>query len=672
VERRRPPNRLLPGSRSQNRLVAGRTRTLRLRKEDSNVGHSTAGSGAITAIDQPATTVEHNGWRRYLPSSVPAATLLAWPSTALLGYGILRMANVNPLTVQGVSLPLAVGVAGAVVLTGLAWRWDRLWLIGIAVGGYAGWATTTVLAALYGTPYGFGSLRGDAGRMSALVMHFSTTWHNTDAADPSLTAEYPPLYPMLVGRLSAMTGRQGWMLLGKAQAFLIGAVVVVAFLLWQRLVHPALALVIAVSFVPAQGEPSKANEILAMVVLVPWLLMTFCPPPGRRRLNAVAAGVLGGLTVPWFPNLLMVSLLGVAGMAGYGWWTSRERTRYLIHVALTAGIAFVLASWYLVPLLAAYHSGHPDVVADTYRSGTLAADPLQLLTTTGDLFNVLRVLGVLGTVLLIRRAWWAAPLTILLVGTQIVRVLVLVRFIETGHAFVLFYSRYLVSYLTLVAGLLVTARMILWMSRRAVVRETPELAIRPAVVVAVATFVSLLGFTSWTVWAPGPRGQADSATAGAGQLTYSTLAHAQLLPDGRRVHFSTKVTDPLFPTSSVVAAVRQVLGQHADPRVLCYDQRLFAFQPWRNWLPPSRTSSSALIRWDSRNAILGQLAKISDPAAFAAASDRTPFGSIDVFVLAPSAKGWTFDHVTFQNSQFTDAHFVRQRLSDGTLVVIRR
>lgn len=48
---------------------------------------------------------------------------------------------------------------------------------------------------------------------------------------------------MIVGRVAALAGRQAWGLLGTAQALLISAAVLAAFLIWRRLVpaHVALA-----------------------------------------------------------------------------------------------------------------------------------------------------------------------------------------------------------------------------------------------------------------------------------------------------------------------------------------------------------------------------------------------------------------------------------------------
>ena len=629
----------------------------------------------VLAADTPVMPPTRSGWQRVLPSPIVTACLVAWIVTALLGYGIVRLWNVNPLTVQGVTMPLSIGTGGALILTGLAWRFRSDWIIGIGAGAYAGWATTTVAAALNGTPYGYGNLIGDAGRMSALVTHFTKTWHNTDASDPSLPSEYPPLYPMLVGRVAAILGRPGWTMLGKAQEVLIGAVVVAAFVLWLRLVHPALALAIAVVFPPALAEPSKVNEILALVVLIPTLLGTFVPPRTGKRLNPVVAGVITGLMVPWFPNLLIVSIFGVIAVICYGWWRSAERRSYLVRVAITVGVAFVLASWYIIPLVHGYLTGHPEVVADQYLTSSLAVDPLRLFTTSMDLFNVLSVIGIVGTVLLIRRAWWAPPLTLFLVGTQVFRVVLLARLTSTGHAFVLFYSRYLATYTTMVAGLLVVSRLIVWLMRRAQSWERgATLALRPTVVVAVAAFVSVAGFTAWTMWAPSPRGLNNRVTdtTGSGR-NLATLAHAELLPDGRRVKMSTHVTSHEFPTNKVIDTVRATLGKNANPIVLCYDQRLFAFEPWRDWLPPSRTSSNALVRWDTRFALLQRLSTITDPVAFAEATDHTEFGAIDVFVLRSGGSYWTStDGIHFQLNQFSDPSFVITRLTPTLLIVVRR
>lgn len=605
-----------------------------------------------------------------------AATWASWLVSALLGWTVVRTFDVNPLLTQGVGLPITIGVLGAFVLTGLAWRPRPMWLIGVCAGSYAGWATTTIFAALNGTPFGYGGMQADAGRMAALVMHFSTTWHNTDAADPSQPAEYPPLYPMILGRISAIIGRPGWMLLGDAQAFLIGLTVVLGFLLWQRLVHPVTALVISVIFVVSLGEPSKAYEALALVVLLPWLLLAVCPPRGRP-MNPVLSGVIGGLMVPWFPSLLMASFLGIMALAWYGWRISAERRQYLIRLAITAGVAFLCASWYIVPLVVAYSSGRAQVVADEFRAAGLVQDPLQLVVLGSDAFAFLRWAGVLGAVLLLRRAWWSPPLILLTVGTQVVRALVFLRFAGTGHAFILFYSGYVVSWTTVVAGVLVTGRFVVWLARRAQAAGPPRLAVRETLVTLVAVSVCLIGATSWSNWAPAPRGLVDQRTlsnqaALGDQFNLAAIAHSERRPNGTAVRFPTPTLT--FPLNDVriVQTVDAILGPNAKPLVLSFDQRLFSYQPWPDWLPPDREASSALVRWDSRFAELQHLAAISAPQRFAAATAATSRGRIDVFYFLARSFAWRAISVSFHPAQFSPAQFAVSRFADGTVLVVRR
>src|SRR6185437_2099296 len=142
-----------------------------------------------------ATRARHAGWEWLRSGAVGWIALLTWAVCLALGVVFVRALGVNPLTSHGVVLPLAIGIPIGMAGFALAARVRSTWVVGVALGAYAAWAGTTIAAALVGTPYGFGIIAGDAGRMSALVMHFSTTWHPGDAADPSLAPEYPPLYP---------------------------------------------------------------------------------------------------------------------------------------------------------------------------------------------------------------------------------------------------------------------------------------------------------------------------------------------------------------------------------------------------------------------------------------------------------------------------------------------
>ena len=62
-------------------------------------------------------------------------------------------------------------------------------------------------------------------------------------------------------------------------------------------------------------------------------------------MNPMLAGVIAGLMLPWFPNLLMLSILGVLALVYYGWRMSIDRRGYLIRLAITVwgdGSGFVV------------------------------------------------------------------------------------------------------------------------------------------------------------------------------------------------------------------------------------------------------------------------------------------------------------------------------------------
>jgi hypothetical protein len=610
-----------------------------------------------------------------LPSSVTVAAVISWLLTLASGAVIVKRWDLNPLTTQGVVMPIAVGVLGGMVLLGVALLVRRAAVIGVVAGAYAGWIGMTILAMLNGTPYGYGHLTGDAGRMSALVMHFTTTWHNSDAANPDLPAEYPPLYPMLVGRVAALTGRSGWALLGVAQPVLVSAAVLLAFLLWKRMLPATHALLAASTVTLALAEPSKCNEIVALAVFVPFVLASFTPPPGVRPLNPLAAGAIAGLMVPWYPNLLMLGLLGVGAVMVYGWWQAESRRAYALRAAAVTLVAFVVASWYIVPLAREYATGTTDVVADLYLSGSLADRPFTIFTETpGVVFTVvvfaLQVIGVVGAVALLRRAWWAAPLTLLLVGVLVVRAVMLLRFISTGHAFLLYYVPYVIKYVTLAAGVLVLVTV--WRRLGRLLAQV-DASSHLVGTLLVAIFLGSVGANGWTLWTPAPNGMADTARAGSrAPLSTAAFAHAELLPSGRPVRYSTRDRIPRFPVSQVVSVVERTLGEDARPVVLSYDQRLFVFQPWPNFLPPSRTSSSALVRWNDRRSAVAALAKVTDAQTFADRSAKTAFGRIEVFVLQVRANGWYWKDIRFDPAAFAGPAFtVRPDLPAQTVVAVR-
>lgn len=610
--------------------------------------------------------------RAFVPSWLTLAAVLTWLVALPLGILGVRIANLNPLATQGVAAPVAYALIVGIALVGLSLVIRAEWLTGVAAGLFAAWCGVTVAANLIGTPFGYGIMTGDAGRMSALATHFASTWVPSDAADPNLPPEYPPLYPMLIGRVAAVTGRQAWSLLGHSQALLIAASVLAAFLLWRRLVPAHVALALSGVVFVGLSEPSKANEVLALSVFLPLLLATFAPPKEVRALNPVVAGLLFGVMVPLYPNFLMFGLLGIGLILLAGWRAAEKRRAFLLHAAITVGIAVLISSWYLAPLIVAYAQGETQVVADQFKSGSLARAQFQLFGSTSAVLYTLQLIGAVGIATLWRRTWWARPMGLLLAGVLIVKGVMLLRFIFTSHSLMLVYVPYLFRFAGAAAGVLTLWE--LWQLRGSWLLERLGAPRRLFGVLAVAALIGVIAQTSWAAWLPAPAGLRDANGASAStETSNATRAHMEYLPTGARPHYPAWAMTPGLPATQIYRLIDGDLGKQADPVVLSADQRVFSFRDFRNYLPPARESSNALTRWDDRHQVVDRIAGITNPDQMARALADTEFGPIDVLVLQAKAGVWTWRNAKFSPKAFEGPQFyVHRGLPGGHILITRR
>lgn len=611
--------------------------------------------------------------RGYLPSSSSLAACATFLVLMPLGVVGMRAWDLNPLTSQGASAPVSVALAALVVMSALALVVRREWVAGAAAGVFAAWCGSAVAASLVGTPFGYGTMLGDAGRMSALATHFASTWVPSDAADPDLPPEYPPLYPMLVGRFAALTGREAWALLGTAQSLLIALSVLAGFLAWRRLVPAGVALALSGTVLVGLEQPSKGNEVLALSVFLPLVLGAFAVPEGRRPIHPVIAGIGFGLMVPLYPNFLMFGLLGIGLVMLVGWRTSPEPRAYLVQAAVTVGIAAVLASWYLGPLLVAYSQGRTEVVADLFKSGALANTQFALLGSRSWVLFALQLTGAAGVLVLWRLAWWARPMGLLAAGVMVVKAVMLLRFVDGGHSFMLLYVPYLMRFMAAAAGVLT-----LWEAARLlgpVLRTRLATPPRLVGVAAVAALVGVIGASAYAgSWLVMPAGYLDANGAKAsGATSLSTAAHAEYRPDGTRPRYPYGTMAPLFPAAQVYRDIDDELGKGADPVVLSADQRVFSFRDLRNYLPPARESSNALTLWDTRERGLREIAAIDDPARLAAALAHTDFGPVDVLVLQEKRGKLLWRNIEFSPRALAGPQFAAyRRLPGGFAVFVRK
>ena len=237
-----------------------------LSRDPASAGES-AGEGARGA---------GGGLRRVNPS---LAALITWVVCLPVAFAAATLGPADPFRLRVAMIPVVVLVVGVLVAGIASRRLPADLASGIGAGLAGGWVAFTLRTALHGTPYGFGGLESDAGRLAAMANTYSRTWHSSDGIVPSVPSNYPPLFPWLVGRTSALTHVPAWRLLGPAEAITLSFAVVGGYLLWRYLAPGPVALALSLPVLLCFSLPEKAFEIVALAVFIPWAVATFGDPP---------------------------------------------------------------------------------------------------------------------------------------------------------------------------------------------------------------------------------------------------------------------------------------------------------------------------------------------------------------------------------------------------------
>jgi len=615
------------------------------------------------------------GWLREAHPSL--AALVTWLVCLPVAYVGARLGPADPFRLRVAMIPVVVLVAGVVVAGVVSRRVPAELASGIGAGLFGGWVAFTLRVALHGTPFGFGGLVGDPGRLAAMAGTYSRTWASADGIVPSVPSNYPPLFPWLVGRASALINVPAWKLLGPAEAITLSFAVVAGYMLWRRLLPGPVALAVTLPVLLGFSLPDKAYEILALAVLVPWAIAAFGDPP-RGRLHWLPAGLIGGLTLLLYWGFLVYAVPGILVLAALTWRASPDRARYVRHVALTVLISLVVASWYLIPYLGWGLLHGSSQVEYQYQGGGIQDSPLLFLAPTP--LGVLQLIGVIGLVWYRGRVWWGKPLLLLIAGTYAYWLLGLAAFIVANHHLLLQDTPRLIAPMLAAAGVLTIARAAPGIVRRLSIGAVPG-GLGTLSLCLLSIFVAI---TVWQAWMPGGPGQLTGLYQPSVTTTPNdaTLAFATALPDGRyppAAPPSPRVAR--FPTDPIKKDVASVLGKGAAPVTLSASEQLFPFVSWPGYIAVSKGAAGIDTDWPARYMALRKLSHVTDPAAFAAAAAHTAFGPIDVFILLPNKQGqwaWTpaaaqDGPVTFTQAQFSSGAFtIFTNLPDNYVLAIRR
>jgi hypothetical protein len=596
---------------------------------------------------------------------------MTWLAGSLLGWLLVRALDLDPFSVAGAVMPVAVGcVAGALLLAArLRVRSDLL--VGVGVGAYAAWAALTMATALHGTPFGYGGMQGDEGRLVAMATKYMSSTSAVDGFVRHVPTEYPPLYPWLIGHVADLFGRPAWQVVGEAQVIVTSGAIVTSYCLWRRLVGARTAFLI-VALAPAiYAEPSKAHEVVTLLVIVPWALATFTGLAHERGgMHWLPAGMIGGLMVLTYPGYLGFALVGIVAMIVLAARAAPMRRSYLLHLTGVTITAFVVASWYVVPYVARSLTDGGSQISDLFLSSAIVAEPVSLPFLQPTVLGLIELVGLVGIVWYRRSTWWAQPLLLLLISGFAYRVLFLLRIVQNDHTGYLHYTERLIGTVLATAGILTVVATAPALMRRLAAPVTRQ---REVALLAVAIVVLWTAVQGWQLWTPGPRGIRNAVGPAVGTRNLATLAHTEPLPTGGRTRFAPPgiTVQPVFPSTAVQHVITSTLGPGARPVTLSEDQRLFSYYPDYAYLPPDRLAANALQRWDDRARAVRRLAQIQDPATFAEASARTSFGGIDVFVLRDGGNAWTWNDIRFDPAAFGTTFFHVVRLPHSVVVAVR-
>jgi hypothetical protein len=605
------------------------------------------------------------------------AALITWVVCLPVAFAAATLGPADPFRLRVAMVPVVVLVVGVIVVGVASRRLPADLASGIGAGLFGGWVAFTLRTALHGTPFGFGGLGSDAGRLAAMANRYAGTWHSSDGIVPSVPSNYPPLFPWLVGRTSALIHVPAWRLLGPAEAIALSFAVVAGYLLWRRLAPGPVALAVTLPVLLCYSLPEKAYEILALVVFVPWAVATFGDPP-RGRLHWLPAGLIGGLSILLYWAFIVFGALGILALAVLTWRASPDRARYVRHVALTTAVALVVASWYLIPYLGWGFLHGSSQVEYQYQGGGIQDSPLLFLSPTP--LGVLELIGVIGLVWWRGRVWWGKPLLLLTAGIYAYWLLGLASFVLANRHLLLQDTPPLTGLVLAAAGVLTIAQAAPGVVRRLSIRTVP--AGLPALGLCLLVIWSAV--TAWQAWMPGgpasPTGLYQPAVSD--QRNDTTAGFTTALPGGSYPHATpASIRNPWFPTDPIQKDVASVLGASAAPVTLSASEQLFAYVNWPGYIGVTWGAAGIDTNWSARYAALEQLSRVTDPAAFAAASARTAFGPIDVFILQRSGPArWTWQPagspdpaITFTPAQFSpDAFTVFTNLPGNYVLAVRQ
>jgi len=614
----------------------------------------------------------HGSRVRRLLTSPSLIAVVVWLVAAPVAFVAPTLQEYDPTRLRAWLTALSPLFLGVLAFAGLGvWRRTRqaFWLAPVAAGALAAWTIFALRIAVRGTPIPFGGLWGDSGRLVAAATRYQASPAIADAWIPGLSAEYPPLFPWLIGRTAALLDTPAWRLVADFEILFVSLTVLVAFLLWRTLTPTWVAFAVAAAtFLPA-AFPSKAYQTITLAVFIPWVLATLGRPP-RGRWHWLASGALAGFIVLTYYGWVLWGAFGLVALAWHIWRTEADRRAYLWYLAKVAVVAAVVSAVYVVPYVWGALAQPGQTVGDLNPGPDMHQGLFPFLEGPFPALAVLQCIGFVGLVWLARTQWWAKGLLALTLSAYVFRFVFSAYFVVTEHSALAGYASRLSHATLVIAGVLVLVHAVPLLVERLHVAPPREV-----LVLALAVLVAWTGFILTKDWLPGTNGRYSD---------YTQLALAEPRTDAAELYNAVSVPPSAwFPADAIRAVGERAYGPDVAHHLsLSADERLYAYLPWAGYAVNERGAAPGRARMIDRYDEIHTLAQTRDPDQFSHASATTPFGAIDIFVLRRTEAGWVWEGNTgfdapivtevFQPSQFQASDWDVTILYGSDYVMITR
>src|ERR1700748_2313935 len=117
------------------------------------------------------------------------AAVITWIVCLPVAFAAATLGPADPFRLRVAMVPVVVLVAGVIVGGVPSRRVPADLASGIGAGLFGGWVAFTLRTALHGTPFGFGGLGSDAGRLAGMGHRDAGTWHSSDGDVPAVAAK---------------------------------------------------------------------------------------------------------------------------------------------------------------------------------------------------------------------------------------------------------------------------------------------------------------------------------------------------------------------------------------------------------------------------------------------------------------------------------------------------